>query len=194
MIAVIDYGTGNIRSVLNAFGRLGCEPVLTSDPAQILAADHVILPGVGDCSVAMHNLRESGIAEIVPQIQVPVLGICVGVQMMCRHSEEGDADCLDIFHTDVVKFTPAPGLKIPHMGWDRISSLKGPLFKGLDEGAFVYYVHSYCPGLCDDTIAVSEHGLQYSGALGRGNFYGCQFHPEKSAAVGEAILKNFLAL
>lgn len=194
MIAVIDYGIGNIRSVLNAFGRLGCEPVLTSDPAEILSADHVILPGVGDCSVAMHNLRESGLAETVPQIQAPVLGICVGVQMMCRHSEEGDVDCLDIFHTDVVKFTPASGLKIPHMGWDRISSLKSPLFKGLDEGAFVYYVHSYCPGLCEDTIAVSEHGVQYSGALGRGNFYGCQFHPEKSAAVGETILKNFLAL
>lgn len=194
MIAVIDYGTGNIRSVLNAFQRLGCEPLLTSDPELILSADHVVLPGVGDCSVAMHNLRDSGLADVVPSITSPVLGICVGLQLLCRHSQEGDVDCLDIFHTDVVKFAPAPGIKIPHMGWDSIRGLRTGLFDGLDDGSFVYYVHSYYPELCDSAIAVTDHGVPFCGALGRDNFYGCQFHPEKSAAVGERILKNFLSL
>lgn len=194
MTVVIDYGVGNIRSVLNAFGRLGCELLLSSDRQTILSADHVILPGVGDCAVSMHNLRESGLAEIVPQIKAPVLGICVGLQLMCRGSEEGDARCLGIFPTDVVKFHPQADLKIPHMGWNSISNLKSSLFDGVDEGSFVYYVHSYYPQLCDCAVATSTHGVEFCGALHKDNFYGCQFHPEKSSAVGEKILDNFLKL
>ena len=192
MIAVIDYKTGNIRSVMNALGRLGCEAVFTSNRKEILAADHVILPGVGDCSEAMHNLRESGMAELIPQLTVPVLGICVGMQLMCRHSEEGSTDCLGLFRTDVVKFAPAQGLKIPHMGWNRITGLRTPLFDGIDEGSFVYYVHSYYPELCADAIATTVHGTEFCGALAHDNFYGCQFHPEKSASTGMKIIDNFL--
>lgn len=194
MIAVIDYKTGNIRSVMNALGRLGCEAVLTSDKDAILSADHVILPGVGDCAEAMHNLEVSGLAELVPQITSPVLGICVGLQLMCCRSEEGGVRCMGIFDTDVVRFEETPGLKIPHMGWNSISNLKTDLFKGIDEGSFVYYVHSYYPQLCPQAIATTGHGVEFCGALGKDNFYGCQFHPEKSASVGERILENFLKL
>lgn len=200
MIAVIDYGVGNIRSVMNALGRLGCEAKLTGDVAEIMSSDKVILPGVGDCAQAMYGLRESGLAEIVPQIKVPVLGICVGLQMMCRHSEENDAQGLGIFPTDVLRFDGSlkaedgSAIKIPHMGWNALRELRGDLFRGLDEGSFVYYVHSYYPQICDYTIARSNHGVVFSGALARDNFYGCQFHPEKSAAVGEKILDNFLKL
>lgn len=195
MIAIVDYGVGNIRSVVNALARAGvAEPLLTADRELLRKADKVLLPGVGDASCAMAALADRGLAEFIPTLAQPVLGICVGVQLMCRSSEEGGVACMGIFDTDVVRFQPAEGLKIPHMGWNSISGLKTPLFKGLDEGSYVYYVHSYYPRLCGDTIATTTHGVDFSGALACGNFYGTQFHPEKSGEVGAAIIKNFLEL
>lgn len=194
MIAIVDYRMGNLRSVENALGRLGAEFCVTSDPAVIKAARKVLLPGVGDCAEAMHNLREAGLVDVIRGLRQPVLGICVGLQVLCRHSEEGDTDCIGLFDTDVRKFIPAPGLKVPHMGWNSIGNLDSKLFKGLDGGSFVYFVHSYRPDLCCDTIATSSHGGLFSAALKYENFYGTQFHPEKSGDVGEKILSNFLAL
>ena len=201
MVAIVDYGVGNIRSVVNALKRAGvCSPVLTSDREVLRQAGHVVLPGVGDASVAMEALRAEGLAVFIPTLTQPVLGICVGAQIMCRHSEEGDCGCLGIFDTDVRRFDPQPGLKIPHMGWNTISNLSSPLFKGLPDGSYVYYVHSFFPEVCSDTICTTTHssaegtGQTFSGALCHGNFYGCQFHPEKSGATGAAILKNFLEI
>lgn len=194
MIAIVDYKMGNLRSVENALGRLGAEYCVTSDPAVILGASKVLLPGVGDCAEAMHNLRVAGLVDVIRSIRKPVLGICVGMQVLCRHSEEGDTDCMGLFDTDVRKFVPAPDLKVPHMGWNSIGNLDSKLFKGLDGGSFVYFVHSYRPDLCCDTIATSSHGGLFSAALKYENFYGTQFHPEKSGEAGEKILKNFLAL
>lgn len=195
MIAIVDYGVGNIRSVVNALQRAGvADPVLTSDKKLLLEAEKIVLPGVGDASCAMSALRDCDLAGFIPSLKQPVLGICVGMQLMCRHSQEGNVDCMGIFNTNVVKFTQQPQLKIPHMGWNAITNLKSSLFDGVSEGSFVYYVHSYYPELCQDTIAVSEHGCLFSGALSNKNFYGTQFHPEKSGEVGAVILKNFLAL
>lgn len=194
MIAIIDYKMGNLRSVENALARLGAEYVVTTDPAVIKAADKVLLPGVGNAAEAMQNLREAGLVEVIKGLRKPVLGICIGMQVLCRYSEEGDTACIGLFDTDVRKFEASEGLKVPHMGWNSIANLDSKLFKGLDEGAFVYFVHSYRPGLCSDTIATSNHGGLFSAALKYENFYGTQFHPEKSGDVGELILKNFLAL
>lgn len=195
MIAIVDYGVGNIRSVVNALGRAGVkEPVLTADRDLLRRADKVLLPGVGDASCAMASLRDCGLADFIPSLSQPVLGICVGMQLMCRSSQEGDVSCMGIFDTDVVRFQPAAGFKIPHMGWNSINSLKSSLFNGIPDGSYVYYVHSYYPRLSDDTIAVTSHGVAFSGALAKDNFYGTQFHPEKSGEVGAAIIKNFLEL
>ena len=194
MIAIIDYDTGNLRSVENALDRLECEYILTSDPLAIIAADRVILPGVGEASTAMKRLRERELDGVIRSLTQPVLGICIGVQLMCRHSQEGDTECLGIFDTDVRRFSE-PGLKIPHMGWNSIEGLSTPLFEGVPEGSYLYYVHSYAPELCPQTIATTTYGTtRFSGALRRENFYGTQFHPEKSGEVGERILKNFLEL
>ena len=195
MIAIIDYDAGNIRSVGNALQRLGAEYELTADPARILAADKVILPGVGNAAEAMASLEERGLAGLIKTLRRPVLGICVGMQLMCRDSEEGPTQCLGIFDAHVRRFNEAPDAKVPHMGWNAIGNLDSKLFKGLDGGSFVYFVHSYFPGLCPDTIATCRHGEQlFSAALKYENFYGTQFHPEKSGSVGAAILRNFLAL
>ena len=196
MIAIIDYDTGNLRSVCNALDRIGAEYVLTDDPKVISKADRVLLPGVGEASSAMHKLQERGLCEVIKGLQVPVLGICIGMQLMCRHSEEGDVDCLGIFDADVLKFQAAPseGVKVPHMGWNAITGLETGLFDGLSDGDFVYFVHSFAASVCDDTIAVSENGRKFSAAMRRGNFYGAQFHPEKSGEAGERILKNFMNL
>ncbi len=264
MIAIVDYGAGNIRSVLNALRRsldslslarddnslisteaarpsgepLGMrgpagraqisrheEIVLTADTAVLRAADKVILPGVGEASTAMKALSDCGLAEFIPTLTQPVLGICIGAQLMCRSSEEGGARCMGIFSTDVRRFDAAAGEKIPHMGWNSLFApaplpsrpvageatvsslatapvssraqsrdLSSPLFKGLPEGSYVYFVHSFYPELCPDTIAVSHHGVDFSAALAKDNFFACQFHPEKSGAVGETILRNFLSL
>ncbi len=195
MIAIIDYDAGNIRSVGNALQRLGAEYELTADPARILAADKVILPGVGNAARAMENLRARGLCELIPSLRRPVLGICVGLQLMCRDSEEGPTQGLGIFDTRVRRFVDSAEAKVPHMGWNAIGNLDSKLFKGLEDGSFVYFVHSYYPALCPDTIATCRHGEQlFSAALKYENFYGTQFHPEKSGSVGAAILRNFLAL
>ena len=210
MIAIVNYDTGNIRSVANALARVGCTDwVYTDDKAVIAAADKVILPGVGEASTAMTKLAERGLDTFIPTLTQPVLGICVGTQLMCISSEEGNAQGMGIFRTKVRKFgTQQPTqdsqpstfniqhstLKVPHMGWNQITGLRTPLFKDIDEGAFIYYVHSYYPELCADTIATSHYINPFSGALGRDNFFGTQFHPEKSGAVGAQIIKNFLEL
>lgn len=194
MIAIIDYGMGNLRSVENALKRLGAEAVVTADPKVIKQADRVLMPGVGNAARAMENLREAGLCDVVRQLRKPVLGICVGMQIMCRHSEEGDAECLRLFDCDVKRFAESPELKVPHMGWNRVSNLDSKLFKAVDEGSYLYFVHSYYPTLCSDTIATAVHGEMFSAALKYENFYGTQFHPEKSGDVGEKIIANFLKL
>ena len=196
MIAIIDYDTGNLRSVCNALDRIGADYCLTDDPTVISRADRVLLPGVGEASSAMAKLQERGLCEVIKSLTVPVLGICIGMQLMCKHSEEGDVDCLGIFDTCVRKFKPDPeaGVKVPHMGWNAISDLRTGLFSGLSEGEFVYFVHSFAAAVCEETIAVSDNGRKFSAALQKGNFYGAQFHPEKSGDVGETILRNFINL
>ena len=195
MIAIIDYGMGNLRSVENALHRLGAEYSLTRCPEQTRRADRVLVPGVGHAAQALAHLRESGLAELIPNLRRPVLGICVGLQVLCRHSEEGDCEGLGVFDTFVRRFADSPGAKVPHMGWNSIGNLDGKLFRGMKGGNFVYYVHSFYPALCPDTIATTRHGdCLFSAALKYENFYATQFHPEKSGEVGEQILQNFLTL
>jgi len=209
MIAIVNYDTGNIRSVTNALARIGCTDwVYTNDKHILTTADKVILPGVGEASTAMAKLAERGLDSLIPTLTQPVLGICVGTQLMCQSSEEGDVDCMGIFRTRVRKFQPEKQQdgklpivncqlsieKVPHMGWNQITDLRTPIFNHIDEGAYIYYVHSYYPELCDDTIATSHYINAFSSALGRDNFFGTQFHPEKSGSVGAQILKNFLEL
>lgn len=195
MTAIIDYDTGNLRSVENALRRCGAEFVVTSDHALIAAADRVLLPGVGEASRAMAKLRERGLDELIPRLTRPVLGICIGVQLLCRSSEEGAARCLGVFDCDVRRLRPSDGtLKVPEMGWNTIGRLSSPLFEGIAEESYVYYVHSFAPELCDDTAAVTEYGAEFSAALRRDNFFGTQFHPEKSGGTGRRILENFLKL
>lgn len=199
MIAIIDYKMGNLRSVENALHRLGAAYVVTDDAQMIRCADRVLLPGVGNCAEAMYNLRESGLIPIIKQLRQPVLGICVGLQVMCRDSEEGAepgmlTQCMNIFDSHVRRFPESDSLKVPHMGWNTIGNLEKKLFDGVHSGDSVYYVHSYYPTLCPDTIATTEHGVLFSAALKYEQFYGTQFHPEKSGDVGERILSNFLNL
>jgi len=200
MIVIVDYDTGNLRSVENSLKRLGASYRVSSDPAVIAAAERVILPGVGEAATAMRNLCARGLPEVIRGLRQPVLGICIGLQLMCRRSEEGDTECMGIFDTEVRRFTGAgPELKIPHMGWNTIegpgASLSGsPLLRGIREGEYVYFVHSYAPGLCAGTVATTEHGRRFSAAIARENFFGTQFHPEKSGPVGERIMRNFLEL
>ena len=194
MIAIIDYKMGNLRSVENALRRLGAEFVVTADAEQIRKADKVLLPGVGNAAEAMENLREAGLVDVIRSLRRPVLGICVGMQVMCRHSEEGNVDCLGIFDARVKRFVPSAEEKVPHMGWNSIGNLESKLFKDIKGGEMVYFVHSYYPELCPDTIATTRHGVMFSAALKYENFYGTQFHPEKSGDVGERIIANFLKL
>ncbi len=194
MIAIVDYDTGNLRSVCNAIERTGADYVVTDNPDVIKAADKVLLPGVGEASSAMEKLRERNLVDVIKGLTQPVLGICIGMQLMCRRSEEGNAECLGIFDTEVKRFSPdkETGVKVPHMGWNEIRNLKTPLFDGLTEGDFVYFVHSYAPQPCDEMIATSANGSTFAAALNKGNFYGTQFHPEKSGLIGEAIIRNFI--
>lgn len=194
MIAIIDYKMGNLRSVENALKRLGAEFVVTADAEVIRRADRVLLPGVGNAAEAMENLRKADLVDVIRSLRRPVLGICVGMQVMCRHSEEGDAKCLGIFDAHVKRFVPTAEEKVPHMGWNSIGNLESKLFKDIKSGEMVYYVHSYYPELCPDTIATTRHGVMFSAALKYENFYGTQFHPEKSGDVGERIIANFLKL
>ncbi len=198
MVAIIDYDTGNLRSVMNALERAGVDYVVTSDHETLRCADRVIMPGVGEASSAMEKLRERGLDRLVPTLTQPVLGICIGMQLMCESSEEGDAQCLGIFPTKVVKLPAETDsgemLKVPHVGWDTIEELQSPLFEGVSEGVHLYYVHSFAAEHCSQAIATTTYGVKFSAALHRNNFYGAQFHPEKSGAVGEAIINNFLKI
>ena len=196
MIAIVDYDTGNLRSVCNAIERIGAEYCVTSCAEVISSADAVLLPGVGEASSAMEKLQERGLVEVIKGLKQPVLGICIGMQLMCRYSEEGNVACLGIFDTDVRRFSPDKerGVKVPHMGWNSISELRSPLFDGIDDDEFVYFVHSYAPDLCDTCIARSSNGREFAAALAKDNFYGTQFHPEKSGDIGEMIIRNFLKI
>jgi len=191
-IVIINYGAGNIQSIMFAIERLGFHAVLSNNPAEIKAADKVIFPGVGEASYAMKMLKESGLDTLIPTLTQPVLGICLGMQLMCKHTQEGDTTGLGIFDVDVVKFTPK--VKVPQMGWNTIYNLKSDLFKEISEKEYMYLVHSFYAPLCEETIATTDYEVAYSSALENNNFYGTQFHPEKSGDVGEKILGNFLEL
>jgi glutamine amidotransferase len=189
-IVIINYGAGNIQSIKFAFQRLGYNAILTHDVNEIKNADRVIFPGVGEASSAMKMLRQSTLDNLIPELKQPVLGICLGMQLMCNSSEEGNTKGLGIFNTDVVKFSDK--VKVPQIGWNEITELKSELFKGIADRKHIYMVHSFYAPLCKETIATSDYGLKYSAALAKDNFYGVQFHPEKSSNVGERILKNFI--
>ncbi|RTY89092.1 imidazole glycerol phosphate synthase subunit HisH [Flavobacterium sp. GT3R68] len=189
-IAIIDYGAGNIQSIQFALERLGFNGVLTRSPEEIKQADKVIFPGVGEASSAMKKLMESGLDKIVPTLKQPVLGICLGMQLMCKSSEEGNTTGLGIFDVDIIKFSNK--VKVPQMGWNTIYNLKTELFNGISENEYMYLVHSFYAPKCDQTIAITDYELGYSSALQKNNFYGVQFHPEKSGKMGEQILSNFL--
>lgn len=193
-LAIIKYNAGNIQSVKNALQRLGIEAAVTDDAEAIRSADKVIFPGVGEASSAMESLRQTGLHRIIPELRQPVLGICVGMQLLCTHSEENDTDCLGIVPVTVRKFEAAPGLKVPQMGWNRIYGLRSPLFQGLPENSYIYNVHSYYAETGPHTIASCRYGIEYAAAVQKGNFYGVQFHTEKSAAAGDRIIQNFLDL
>lgn len=192
MIAILKYNAGNIKSVQNALTRLGCKSIITDDPEELSKADKVIFPGVGEASSAMKYLKERGLDKTIVSLKQPVLGICLGLQLMCRDSEEADTGCLGIFKTDVRLFPPVD--KVPHMGWNNFLTLKGDLFKGIELKDDVYYVHSYYAEISSETIAICEYILPFSASMQSNNFYATQFHPEKSAGIGEKILQNFLKL
>lgn len=192
-VVIIKYNAGNIFSVVSALQRLGIEPIITDDETVIKNADKVIFPGVGEAGSTMKYLQERGLDKIIRQLKNPILGICLGMQLMCKHSEEGDVDCLNIFDVEVKKFVPNEiDRKVPHMGWNTISNLKSPLLKDIEENSYVYFVHSYFAELCPDTVATTAYIQPFSAALNKDNFYATQFHPEKSGDIGEQILRNFL--
>ncbi|WP_116768950.1 imidazole glycerol phosphate synthase subunit HisH [Maribacter litoralis] len=190
-IVIINYGAGNIQSIKFAIKRLGYEAVLSNDVSEIQRADKVIFPGVGEASSAMKMLLNSGLDKVIPTLKQPVLGICLGMQLMCNSSEEGNTTGLGIFDVDVVKFDNA--VKVPQIGWNKIENLKSSLFTDVPED-YIYLVHSFFAPLCKETIAQCSYGINYSAALKKDNFYGTQFHPEKSSDVGEKILENFLKM
>jgi imidazole glycerol-phosphate synthase subunit HisH len=192
MIAIIRYNAGNIKSVQNALTRLGYESIITDDPDELNKADKVIFPGVGEASSAMQYLKARGLDNTIRSLGQPVLGICLGLQLMCRFSEEANTECIGIFDTDVRLFPPVD--KIPHMGWNNFLTMRGDLFKEISINDDVYYVHSYYAEISSCTSATCDYILPFSAAMNRDNFYATQFHPEKSAEAGEKILKNFLEL
>ncbi len=191
-IAIIKYNAGNIQSVAFALKRLGVRPIITDDQEIIKKADKVIFPGVGEASSTMNYLRQSKLDVLIPKLKQPVLGICLGMQLMCSYSTEGNTSCLGIFDEKVEKFPPAN--KVPHVGWNSISNLKSPLFKGLSENSYVYFVHSYFVNQSLFSIAECNYIKPFSAALQKNNFSATQFHPERSGKTGEIILKNFIAL
>lgn len=194
-VAVVKYNAGNILSVLNALRRLGVDPVYTDDPALLGEADKVLFPGQGNAKTVMEYLRQSGLDKVIVALKQPVLGICVGMQLLCRHSEEGDTQCLGVFDVPVVRFQPRNHWqKVPAMGWQAIECHEDKLLDGLGEKPYCYFVHSFYVPICQWTTAEADYIRPYSAALHKDNFYATQFHPEKSGAVGEQILKNFLEL
>ena len=194
-VAIVKYNAGNIYSVVNALRRLGIDPLLTDDAEQLRKADRVLFPGQGEARGAMDYLKARRLDEVIRDLKQPVFGICVGQQLLCKHSEEGDVDCIGVFDAEVKRFQPQRHEdKVPCMGWNVIEKRDNKLFEGLGEHPYVYFVHSYYVPLCADTAAVADYILPYSAAIHRDNFYACQFHPEKSGKVGEQIIKNFLKL
>lgn len=208
MIAIVKYNAGNIGSVTNALNRLGVENKVTDDPAELQNVDKVIFPGVGEAGTAMKYLKDRGLDEVIKNLKQPVLGICLGMQLMCNHSEEGDTECLGIFDTDVKMFPETSGMKVPHMGWNSLNNefrlgnnehrnkqiQNSKLLVSLTSDSDVYYVHSYYADVCENSIAVCDYILPFSSALQKDNFYATQFHPEKSAGIGEQILENFIKI
>ena len=191
-LVIIDYDTGNVQSLKYALNRLGVDPILSRDAEQIRSAEKVILPGVGAARPAMEALSSYGLDKLVSELKQPVMGVCLGMQIMCKYSEEGNTDCLGIFDLPVLKFEEKE--KVPHMGWNAIENIDNQLFRNLEEGSFTYFVHSYYVPESDFTIARTNYMIPFSAAIGRDNFYACQFHPEKSGDVGSKILENFMEL
>jgi len=191
-VVIVKYNAGNIHSVRLALERLGVKPQITNDPQQIRTADKVIFPGVGEASSAMQYLNDKNLNNLIIQLKQPVLGICLGLQLMCAHSEENNTDCFNIFQAQIKKFPPKD--KVPHMGWNALTNLKGALFVGVSEGSYVYFVHSYYAERNSFAVAQSDYIIPFSAALERDNFFAVQFRPEKSADVGERILRNFISL
>ena len=194
-VAIVKYNAGNIYSVVNALKRLGVDPLLTDDPEQLQKADRVLFPGQGEARGAMEYLKAHRLDEVIRSLRQPVFGICVGQQLLCKHSEEGDVDCIGIFDAEVKRFSPIRHEdKVPCMGWNRVRCAQDErLFEGLCD-PYVYFVHSYYVPICEETVAVADYILPYSAAMHKDNFYACQFHPEKSGKAGERIIKNFLEL
>lgn len=192
MIAIIKYNAGNILSVQNALNRLGCNSMITDNPSEIMEADRVILPGVGEASSAMNYLRDRELDVVIKSLNQPFLGICLGLQLLCKHSQEGNTSCLNIFNANVKLFPPEE--KVPHIGWNNFDSVEGAILKNIEKENDVYYVHSYYADICEDTVGICNYIRPFSAVLQKKNFYATQFHPEKSAQIGEQILKNFLQL
>lgn len=193
-IGIIDYGAGNVRSVQFALERLNAKTVLSASPDELNSCDKIIFPGVGHAKPAMEKLKESGLDQFIISTKKPLLGICLGMQLMCKFSEEGNTDCLGIFNTKVSLFDAGMGLKIPHMGWNTTQPSQSVLYKGLDVDPYFYFVHSYYVPEMENTSAITSYGLPFSASLERDNFFGVQFHPEKSSRVGEKLLQNFIQL
>lgn len=194
-VAIVKYNAGNICSVINAVKRMGIDPILTDDPDELRSADKVIFPGQGEARNTMQYLRERGLDKLILSLKQPVLGICIGMQLLCRHSEEQDTDCLGVFDVDVKRFQPqCHEDKVPQMGWNQVYDTKSDLYNGFDKPEYVYFVHSYYVPLCEHTIATTNYVQPYSSSLHKDNFYATQFHPEKSGSVGERILKNFIEM
>lgn len=193
-VVIIKYNAGNIQSVDFALQRIGAEAIVTDNIEEIKSADKVIFPGVGEASSAMQYLNEAGLTTLIKNLSQPVLGICLGMQLMCKFSEEGNTDCLGIFDDKVMKFASSFEYKVPQVGWNTITNLKSPLFKNVKENEYMYFVHSYYVPPSESAIATTNYTINYSSALQKNNFYGVQFHPEKSSKAGEQILKNFLQL
>ena len=191
-VVIVNYNAGNVQSVTYALNRLGVQPVLSDDPDTIKSAEKVIFPGVGEASTAMNFLKTKRLDAVIRELKQPVFGVCLGLQLLCKHSEENDTECLGIFDIEVKKFEPK--LKVPQMGWNTLNETKGALFEDLGDEPYVYFVHSYYAELNEYTVAVTDYVNPFSAALQKDNFYALQAHPEKSGKVGEQILKNFLAL
>ncbi len=193
-IAVIDYNAGNIQSVLFALERLGIKPLLTNDPDRLLKAEKIIFPGVGEASSTMNYLRKNNLDTVIKSYEKPFLGICLGLQLMCRHSEEGNVDCLGVFDLPVCRFSEKSNLKIPHMGWNTVSYQPHPLLDGIEQESYFYFVHSYYAVLSEETVGQTEYGLSFASFIARDNYMATQFHPEKSGPVGQLLLQNFIKL